>query len=782
MCKNHYFCCMHRIFFLFILSCSFLGQVSAQHVAVGQWRDHLPYSTVIDVATTSSLIYAATPYSLYYYDEPRWVFEKFSTVNGLNDIGIAAIEYSNTYKMLIIGYTNTNIDLMLADSTVYNIPDIKRKSIPGNKTINNVYIHGRYAYLSCGFGIVVLDLLKKEIKDTYYIGENGAQVNVSDIVISSDSIYASSDEGIFCADINSPNLAYFGNWEKMQVPVANGNYGMMELFNNKLFAVLQYTAFNSDTAYYYENNIWHAMPNWNGKEIISLTVSNSQLILCGLSNVQLYDASLNSLGNIFTYGTIVPSPNCAQYTPDGRFLYIGDNNYGLVKTWNLWGYQFLRPEGPFSTNTFSLSVNGSSVAFVPGGFNESWSNLYRQSEISVFHDEEWDSYYGFLTPGLDTISDLVVVQTDPADPKHVFAGSYNNGLVEIRNNAIDTVYNAYNSTLSPVNGFPDLVKVTGLTYDADGNLWINTIGNNKFLSVLKPNGQFKTFSFSSSYSFSSGSNPVIDQNGYKWIALPRAEGLFVFNDNNTLDLTSDDQYKKLSSSEGAGALPSMNVQCVAVDHDNEIWIGTDAGIAVIYNPENVFEGGSYDAEQILVDVGGFVQPLLKSEKVKCIAVDGANRKWIGTEKAGAFLLSEDGTEEIYHFTSSDSPLLADDINGIAIMPESGEVFFATALGIISFRGTATVAKESLDSVYVFPNPVKSDFHGYVSVSGLIENGWVSITDIYGTLIYKTRAQGGQAVWNCLDMNGDRPATGVYLIFVTNDDGTVTNSSKLMFYH
>ena len=772
---------MRRLLSLLYFQIIFTGLISAQGVAVGEWRDHLPYSTVTDVAVTEELIYAATPYSLFYYNVPKWEVVRFSTVQGLSDIGISSIEYSKTYKTLVVAYSNTNIDLILPDSSVFNLPDIKRKSIPGNKTINNIVINGRYAYMCCGFGIVVVDIPKKEIKDTYYIGDDGSQVNVTDLEIFGDSIFVSSDEGIYKAESASANLAYFGNWSKMNVPITDGNYTDLEVFAGKLFTVHSQTTFNADTVYFYDGSTWAKFTPFEGVENRGMNVSQNKLLICGYNFVNVFDTDLNILGTVYQYNDLIPNPNEAEYTSDG-FLYIGDQNYGLVKTWGYWNYVILRPEGPFSTNSFSLAANGNNIATVPGGYNESWGSLYRHAEISVFNNENWDFYYGYITEGMDTIYDLVAVQTVPSDPGHVFAGSYGGGLVEIKNGDMVALYDESNSVLSPVSLATDRVNVAGLTFDADGNLWIATTGNNKFLSVRKANGQFKTFTFSSAYSFSSASSPAIDQNGYKWIALPRNEGVFVFNDNKTIDVTSDDEYRKLTTSEGFGALPSLGVYSIAVDRDNEIWIGTDAGIAVIYNPQNVFEGGSYDAQQILVEVGGYVQNLLESEKVKCIAIDGANRKWIGTEKAGVFLVSEDGTEEIYHFTSANSPLLSDDINGISIIPESGEVFFATANGIISYRGTATDPKTSLDSVLVFPNPVMSDFHGYVSVSGLIEDGWVSITDMYGTLIYKTRAQGGQAVWNCIDMNGDRPATGVYLVFVTNDDGSVTKATKLMFYH
>lgn len=771
---------MHRRFLSFLIFLLMQIIATPQGVAVGDWRDHLPYSTVHDVAAAEDLMYAATPYSLFVYDDYNGTVSRMSKVEGLSDIGIAAIEYSEAYKILVIGYTNTNIDLILPDSSVYNMPDIVRKSIPGNKSINDIRIYGRYAYLSCGFGIVVVDIERREIHDTYYIGDLGAQVNVQSIAINDTAIFAASDQGIYEALLSSSNLAYFGNWHVMNSPVDNGQYEKIDFFQNKLIVWFEGPVFGDDTLFTFDGNVWDTIPYFANEEINGFNVTGNQLIISAYSYLQLYDLNLQNDGIIFTYNGQVPFPLCASYSNDG-FLYIGDNNYGLIKNWAIWNNVFIRPQGPYSTNCFSIAINGDYISKTAGGFNETWLNLYRAADLSVFSNESWESFYGFITPGLDTINDLVCSQTDPLDPTHIFAGSYGSGLLEFRNGVLEKVYDDSNSSLLPVYG-QEAVKVTGLKYDSDGNLWINTIGNNSFLSVLKGDGTMKTFSFSSSYQFGSGSSPVIDQNNDVWIALPRGEGVFVFRHNGTIDLTSDDQSRKLTTAEGSGALPSLYINALAVDRENEIWIGSDMGIAVIYNPSNVFDGGSYDAEQILVDVGGYVQPLLESERIKCIAVDGANRKWIGTEKAGAFLVSEDGIDEIYHFTTENSPLLSNDINGIAIHPSSGEVFFATSEGIVSFRGTATEPVETLDSVLIFPNPVPSGFTGYVSVTGLTAGAWVSITDMYGTLVYRTRALGGQAVWNGLDMSGDRPATGVYIVHITNDDGSLTRSSRFMFYH
>jgi hypothetical protein len=216
-----------------------------------------------------------------------------------------------------------------------------------------------------------------------------------------------------------------------------------------------------------------------------------------------------------------------------------------------------------------------------------------------------------------------------------------------------------------------------------------------------------------------------------------------------------------------------------VDLDGEIWVGTDKGIGVFYTPENVFTSSNFDAQQILVDEGGFIQPLLEAETVTSIAVDGANRKWIGTQRAGAFLMSADGTQQLVHFTEDNSPLFSNTINSIAIDQITGEVFFGTDKGIISYKSTATHGTEVNSDVLVYPNPVSENYNGYIGIRGLVANADVKITDITGTLIFQTTAEGGQAVWNGKNFSGEKAKSGVYLVFCSNADGSQTLVTKIM---
>jgi ligand-binding sensor domain-containing protein len=252
----------------------------------------------------------------------------------------------------------------------------------------------------------------------------------------------------------------------------------------------------------------------------------------------------------------------------------------------------------------------------------------------------------------------------------------------------------------------------------------------------------------------------------------------VFTDNGTPDNPADDLSTVLNSSAGHGKITGTTVFAMAEDHNGEVWIGTEKGISVFYSPENIFSGQNFDAQQILVTEGGYVQYLLENETVTAIAIDGANQKWIGTDRGGVFLFSEDGTKQVYHFMAENSPLLSDRITSIALN-QDGEVFFGTDKGVISFRAPAAPGGDTNENVYAFPNPVRENYEGYIAVKGLVNNAQVRITDVNGVLVYSTRAEGGQAIWDGKNFDGKKARTGVYLVYAANDSGSEKVVTKIL---
>jgi len=776
-----------RIWFWLFVKIGVLVAYS-QGVMRGQWRDHFSYMSAKFVEVTPDVVWAATQKALFYLDKKTEEIHKISRIQGLSETSISAIAWDATRENLMVGYVNGNIDLVKTSGIIYNIPDIKISHINGEKKINQIFIYNDFAYLATQFGIVVLNLRKNEIKETYVLSSTSAGNPVYDIQIIGDSIYAATQNGIFVANISSANLAYFGNWHKISglpTPTSQEKFLKLARVTNKLLILFKQPSWGDDVIFRYSNGVVDTFLSID-REINSIVYSKNKILVCNGFSLEIYDSTFQFYGKIYIYQThdgidsLSPMPNDAEYDTNSDFLYIADELRGLVKNWGIWDDWYFTPSSPFLSTCFSINISGKMVGITGGGFNSSYNNIFSPAFWAVFADEKWKSYHSIFYHSLDTFKDPTAIYVDPFDPAHMFVGFFNQGLIEFKNGQIVQQWNASNSSLSPASG-TDKVRVTSITPDKQGNLWITTCQTNNILSVLTSKKELITFNIPTSFTTTGTKRIAFDSHGNKWIPLPRNEGIIVFNENGTLLNFSDDKYMKLSTSPNQGNLPNLSVNTIAIDKNDQVWIGTGQGIAII-SSSDVFSGQPINAQQILVEVGGYVQPLLASENVTSIAVDGGNRKWIGTEKSGVFLLSSDGTKEIFHFTTENSPLPSNTILDIAIHPSTGEVFIATAEGLVSYLSDASEAVEMYDSVRIYPNPVPSDFQGLVTITNLVDNSTVTITDMYGNLIYQTTSLGGTAVWNCKDIKGERPATGVYIVLIANEDGSMKTVGKFLFYH
>lgn len=753
----------------------FCLNISAQPIGIGQWRVHLPYGNCISLAEAGDKIFCATPSSIFYYLKNEKSLGYLNKVNGLSDVSISRIAYNSELKSLVIAYSNANIDI-LADGTITNISDIKRKEIFGNKKINNILFRGNYAYLSCGFGIVVVDLVKYEIKDTYFIGPNGSYINVYDLANDNTNFYAATENGIYSAKLNNNNLADFSNWKKdTTINNPDAAYSHIECYYGKIITSLVVNGWGKDSMFVKKNNIWSHFDSTRVDNFFNLRISNNLFYSCCNYNIAVYDSALNQIDVIWNYNPGTPMPSDVIFDTS-RVTWIADRSKGLVRFEN-YTASFIKPNGPGSTNVFSMTNDGNALYVAPGGYNSAWQNNWNIDGMFSFIEESWYSLKDY-NPQLDTVFDILDMVIDPSSSNKVYACSWSKGLLEFNNGYLTTIYNANNSNLEmPISGY-NWLGVGGLAYDDDNNLWMINSGCNYLLKEKKTDGTWDKYNFSGVISQPTATKLMIDSRNYKWIILTHYNGIAVFNDNNT-STKADDKIKLINSSTGSGALPSNYVLSYAEDKDGEIWIGTDKGIAVIYNPENIFNGGSYESQPITVMQDGTAQHLLEFESVTCIAVDGSNKKWFGTEKAGVFYMSADGIQQIYHFTEDNSPLLSNNISSISVNDKTGEVFFGTAKGICSFKGKATEGGDVFDIVYAYPNPVRENFEGTVGIKGLVNNAYVKITDVSGNLIYETRAEGGQAVWNIKNFSGQRAKTGVYLVFCTSEDGKEKLATKIL---
>ncbi len=771
-----------RILLVFFILTSSLYAVEAQNAIYNQWLDHLPYKKSIAVAEAGSRIYSATPYSLVYFDKTDNSLNKQNKVtpSGLSDVGISSIAYCSSLSTLVVAYSNTNIDLVKG-ADIINIPDIKRKQILGNKTINSILIVDKLAYLACGFGIVVIDIAKHEIKDTYYIGPSGSQINVLSIAFDQDDnkLYAATEKGILSADANA-NLAYYVNWARENITGPNDYANLIVSFSGKLYANKTVTGkWDSDTMYVKSGDKWSKFLTSDHANRYSIRVSGDRLLICNNYNVTTYkpDGAPDMQYSKYNPQLLI-NPRDALIDKEGK-VWIADNEQGM---WSIGsdqvGYSYTY-DGPSSPQVAAMDIVGKQMWAVAGGTTTRFANLWRGAECYTFADNSWSNFNWINTPEFTPMRDIMCVVADPTDGSHAFMGSWGNGLLEFEKGELKKIYNPQNSTLQYIDGYGDgYLRIGGVAFDQNNNLWVTNSEVYNILSMRKPTGEWKSFNLSSLGNSPVVAGIIIDHENQKWIQT-RDPILFVFNDNNTPDNPADDKMMKLTNSVGNGALSGISVSCMTVDRNGELWLGSDQGVSRIASPGNVFNGGDYDAHPVEIVIDGLIHSLLATELITAITVNGNNEKWIGTEKSGVFLMSADGGKELLHFTEANSPLLSNSIQSIKIS-SSGEVYFGTSLGIVSYQDYKVESKSTLDSLFIYPNPVRPEYHGPIFISNLVNESNVKITDVSGALVWETLAQGGQVIWDGSNLEHRKVNTGVYLVFVTNADGSQKKTGKILF--
>lgn len=775
--------------FIFILACTlFFNMIAtAQNVPIGSWSDHLSYKSGLSITEGNGKVYCATKGGLIVYNKSDYSTQPVSKVNGLSDVEPQLVNFNPYNNRLIITYQNSNIDILDNGGNIINISDLKTRTIVGDKKIYGIYFINQYAYLACGFGIIVLDMERNEIKDTYYIGTNGAYVQVRDITSDGTYFYAATKVGIYRALLSSPNLADYTNWSLMP-GLRTGTYNAIAYLNGKIIA--NYSAFLTSNQYYVDTLLQYDGVSWSkwtsfaapgSYQINALKSSYNKLVVSSVDAVYAYDSNFNILSYFGNYIGGASSPKSAVYDGLGNIC-IADNIHGLVYgEIAVWWFRSYFPNGPASINLNAIAIQDNTVFVAPG--SNIGGNSYLTEGVFTYSNGTWSSIKGNYSGivNLDTIFDIVNVMVDKNDSKHFFASSWFHGVIEFSNGAPVQLYNESNSTLEGIQvGNYDPIWVQGMAQDNNNNFWFTNSYVDRVMSVKKTNGTWQDFDFSSILGTKPQiTNLIVDKNDQKWAVLPfPTNGILVFKGGPSSTVNSSNA-KKLTTLSGSGNLPSSSVFCIKEDLDGEIWIGTDKGIAVFYAPENVFTNQNFDAQQILIEQDGYVQILLETETIQDIAVDAANRKWIATANSGVYLVSADGTSQINHFDESNSPLYSNNVRKIAINDATGEVFFGTSKGVIAYRGTATEGFEEFTDVYAFPNPVKPGYDGPIAIKGLINNTTIKITDISGTLVYETKSEGGQALWYGKNFEGKKVSSGVYMIFGTNEDGSQKMVTKIL---
>lgn len=750
--------------------------ITEAQIPVGSWRDHLPYGHGKQLAEFDGRIFcASSDGSLFSCNIKDKTIKKYSKVNGLSDADVSTIGSSSETKTFFIGYSNGNIDLIRNDSII-NIPDIAHKTIMGEKAINRVYFRERFAYLACSFGIVVCDLLKKEIKDTYFFGPLGSQIQVNDITSDGIYLYAATDKGIYKVNLKNANLLDYNAWTHIEeLPDPNANYDFVVSYNNYLYTVYSNTSLDHDDIIKFNDAAWEVWSNSYADEFYYLKAQDGALKLSSSNRSKIYNSQEQLITDLVTYYSreiLIDSKQGLWYAASYGGLVSMDyqGNNGALHV----------PDGPEFRDVNEIKIASGNIWIAAGTYNSRWLGYGAFS----FIDEKWTQFNSNKIPEMKDFLNIAKLAIDPLDTKHVLGGSNGFGIAEFQDGVLLGIEDEKDGILKPVAGYehiPGYLNVSGICFDQKGNVYA-TVSNSE-VGVYKKvqGGNWSAVDLEyDEFNYNVGTGEILAaSNGQIWLCLIN-KGILVFTEDG--GASTQERFFTVKNQEGD---IFDKITCIAEDKDGSIWVGTNKGPVVYSNTENIFDVDQVVGYQPVIprnDGTSYGSLVLASENINDIEVDGANRKWFATEKSGAFLLSDDAKKEIQHFTAEASPLFSDNVITIGTNDVTGEVFFGTEKGILSYRGNATEGNGDFSHAYVFPNPVRETYTGKISLTGLVSDVNVKITDISGNLVYETTALGGNATWDGRNFRGDRVHTGVYLIFCTNEDGTKTFVTKLLFIH
>jgi Two component regulator propeller len=759
---------MKRPIFLILLFCIHLI-VMAQAVAIEQWREHLSFNQAYKLSVLGGNLFCTVPAAVFSIDSNNEV-QRYHKINTLNDVGVQTIASDAATNQLIIAYNNSNIDI-LKGNKVLNITAIKNAAISGDKKINSFYVTGGKAYAAAGIGIFVIDLTRYEVSNTYIIGAAGNTVNVNAVTADANFLYAATTEGLKKVAVAGINQADYKNWQ-----LVSGTNGLQPgpvatvLTNNN--AII---AQRADSLFILNNNNWQLLYA-DGWRIINATASAGKIVLCQQNGINYRVTVITNTGSVesVVQHPKIAAPQQAVFFNNG--LWLADAVNGLLSI-NGSNVTALQPNSPAGKVQGGLTIKQEVLWAASGTVTANFTNTFNGTGLYQLVNNEWKNINATVIPAMDSLYDFNTVAMDPED-QSVWAGSFGGGLCNIKSNNSIQVFKQ-NSFIEPSLANPSFYRVAGLAFDNNHNLWITNYGAANNLVVKKADGSWKKIAVPYALTENAVAQIVTDDFNQVWIRSPKNNGLICYNSGSSIDNIADDRWKLFRAGKGNGNLPDNNVLCIAKDKNNFIWVGTAKGIGIIPCAQQLFTNNSCEAVLPIVQQDNFAGYLFRDEEVQCIAVDGANRKWVGT-KNGVWLLSEDAEKIIYRFTQSNSPLLADDVLNITIDEKNGDVYFATANGLCSFRSTATEARVTENEVLVFPNPVPPGYNGTIAIRGLPENSIVKITELNGRLVHQTRSLGGQAVWNGKNYKGQTISTGVYLVLVSNESRQDKLVSKIVF--
>ena len=737
-----------------------------------QWNIHSAFADINAIAVTRDKVFALSNHSLFAVDKQSEEMVYYNRLTGLNGAVISTIGYNPTLNLLLVCYENGHLDIINSHDEVYNIPDLYLKQTTYSKIVNSIYMHEHTAYLAMDFGIIELDMKRREIKDTYIIGQDAKEVNVKHITIMGNRIYAVSPQLLYSALLSDP-LSDYAYWQTQALPTGK-EVSAFCAYDELLYMV------RDSVLCSYRDSKWQK--HTTSYKVNGLCPTDQHLFILPKNQAGVAIAETDLSLQMTDMGMIT------DIVQDGSSYWWASVSDELVRGADR---QAFRPDGPINNTAYRMRFFGDRLYVVPGG---RWATQNETpGEIMFYENGTWVNVSNEkINEACDaTILDLMNVAQDPNDKDHYFVTSYGSGMLEMYGEDVIKLYTPSNSAL--VSAAPNApnryTRTDGAMFDDKGYLWVlNTEVENNILIMDAQGNKLATYSLYSNsvrVPLYTPGEIIVDRRNPQWKWIPQCRyntGLLLLQDNGTPINPKDDKvtyHNEWFDQNGKPVIPEF-IYSMAQDHDNTIWVGTNAGLFLI--PATIDFTTSNRCERVIIgrnDGTKLGDYLLDNEQINHIVVDGANRKWIATATSGVFLLSSNGEETIEHFTTENSPLSSNNVLSIAILESTGEVFFGTSQGLVSYMSDAIEPAKNFSDIYAYPNPVHPNYHGVVTIRGLMANTEVRIVDASGNLVTTIQGNGGEAVWDMTNAQGSRVASGIYTALCNTQDGAAHSTVKIM---
>ena len=753
-----------RKYILTILVLLFAWHSSAQEI--GKWNVYPSYWNATQNMVAGNMVYSLCGNNLLAYDTEDTSIRTFNCLEHLNGVHIACMNYNKQTHTLVLVYTDGGIDLLNDDGSIHYLPDLKEKAI-ANKDVNSVHTEGHMAYLCTGFGYIELDLKEKVLRNTYNLG-----LNTRNLVLLENNVYLGTTKGIYTCPLDK-NKVQKDNWKA----ISTSNFANLTHFDGMLWG----------QAY---QKVYSINPTTGKHSVVSQELARF-LRNCGDYLIWASEEAICLCTAQKQITTIKQQNNWHDVSYQNGSFWVSQGDEGL-HCYTIQSTTLAHKAGPIQPNSpkrdlsYRMQWVGNNL-LVAGGIN-TVDAIYNAPTAMLLKEGEWTNFQEMplkeITkqyPNLRLANTTALVQ-DPQDQTHHFAALHRNGLCEYRDGKFVKFYNSDNSPLRSIlpnsANYYNYVPCAGIQYDVDGNLWMLCSETHDIIRILKADGKWTSLHYDEIDSVSLCDDYLMHSSGLMFLNSRRMErrGFFGFDTSGTLDTQRDDRHilrSTIINQDGTSYSPD-EFYCMTEDLDGRIWCGTNLGVFVIEDATRYFDN-DFRFEQIKIsrnDGSGLADYLLNGVAISCITVDGANRKWIGTHTDGLYLISADGTEMLHHFTTSDSPLISNTIQCVAVHPTTGVVMIGTDMGLCSYNADATEAAEEMDAddVLVYPNPVKPDYNGTIAVRGLSMDAEVKILSSTGQLVWSGVSAGGTFTWDGRTQKGRRVASGVYHIVANNAEG------------